>query len=96
MEGQIVRTFLTELESHGILESPGESHIHVVIHPICAEDELVSGLCNACAELLAGIRKTEGMILRYERAVEVVDVLGAHAMGNKGLRAIGRASNFWG
>jgi len=53
----------------------------VVVHPIHAKDELVSGLCDACAELSAGIGKTEGTILRYERAVEVVDVLGAPAMG---------------
>ena len=97
MEGQIVRTFrLTKSESHGILKSPGESHIHMVIHPIRAEDELVSGLCDACVESLAGIGKTEGAILGYERAVEVSRYLGALAMGNKGLQAIGRASNFWG
>ena len=75
MEGQIVRTFrLTKLESHGILESPGKSHIHMVIHPICAEDELVSSLCDAHVESLAGIRKTKGAILRYKRVAEVVDV----------------------
>jgi len=74
MEGKIVRTFrLTKSESHGILESPGESHIHMVIHPICTEDELVSSLCDAHAELLASIGKTKGVILRYKR-VEVVDV----------------------
>jgi len=82
MEGQIIRTFrLTESESHGILESPGESHIHMVIHPICAEDKLVSGLCDACVESLAGIGKTKGMILGYERVVEVVNILGALVMG---------------
>ena len=75
MEGQIVRTFrLTKSESHGILESLGESHIHVVIHPICPEDELVNGLYDACAESLAGIGKTKGTILGYERAVEVVNI----------------------
>ena len=75
MEGKIIRTFrLTKSESHGVLESPGESHIHVVIHPIHAEDELVSSLCDAHVESLAGIGKTEGTILGYERAVEVVDV----------------------
>jgi len=75
MEEQIIRTFrLTESESHGVLESPGESHIHMVIYPIHTKDKLVSGLCDACEELLAGIGKTEGMILGYERVVEVVDI----------------------
>ena len=75
MEGQIVRTFrLTKSESHGVHESPGESHIHVVIHPIHTEDKLVSSLCDAHVESLAGIRKTKGAILGYERAVEVVNI----------------------
>jgi len=53
----------------------------VVVHPIRAEDELVSGLRDTRAESLAGIGKTEGAILGYERAVEVVDVLCVLAMG---------------
>jgi len=39
-----------------------------------AKDKLVSSLCDAHAESLAGIRKTEGAILRYERVVEVVNI----------------------
>ena len=87
MEEQIVRTFRrTESKrgvnwSHGVLESPGERHICVVVHPIRAEDELVGGLRDTRAESLAGIGKTESAILGYERAVEVVDVLCVLAMG---------------
>src|SRR5712691_3813469 len=52
---QHVKASLTEgNENHGALEGPGERHICVVVHPIRAEAELVSGLRNAHAESLLG------------------------------------------
>ena len=53
----------------------------MVVHPIGAETELASGLRDAGSESLLGVRETERSILGYERTVDVVDVLGALAVG---------------
>jgi len=71
--------------SHDALECPGKRHICVIVHPIRAQTELVSGLRDAGKEPLLRIGKTERAILGYEGAVDVVDVLGALAVGEQGV-----------
>ena len=58
------------------LDSPGEHYICVVVHPVRAEFEMVSGHLDAGTKSLFGIPEAERGILSYERAVDVVDVLG--------------------
>jgi len=57
----------------------------VVVHPIRAETELVSGFRDAGSEPLLRVGNTERFVLGDEGAVDVVDVLGALAVGERGV-----------
>ena len=57
----------------------------MVVYPLRAQTELASGLRDAGSESLLRIGKTERAILGYEGAVDVVDVLGALAVGGQGV-----------
>ena len=56
----------------------------MIVHPIRAQTELASDLRDAGPESLLRIGKTERAILGYEGPVDVVDVLGALAVGGQG------------
>ena len=73
------------ISSHDALECPRKRHICVVVHPIRTQTELASGLRDAGSKPLLRIGKTERAILGYEGAVDVVDVLGALAVGEQGV-----------
>jgi hypothetical protein len=55
----------------------------VIVHPIGAEVELVCGLRDTSPESLFGIRETQCAILLHERAMDIVDVLCAVAVGER-------------
>jgi len=55
------------------------------VRPIHARIELASGFPNTCSELLLCIGKTKHAILGYKGMVDVVDVLGALAVGEQGV-----------
>jgi len=57
----------------------------VVVHPIRAKTELVSGFRDAGSEPLLCVGKTEHFVLGDEGTVDVVDVLGALAVGERGV-----------
>ena len=57
----------------------------MVVHPIRAHTELASGFRDAGSELLLRVGKTEYFVLGDEGAVDVVDVLGALAVGERGV-----------
>ena len=57
----------------------------MVVYPIGAETELASGLRDTGPESLLGIGKPERVILGYEGMVDVVDVLGTLAVGERGV-----------
>ena len=71
--------------SHDALECPGERHVCVVVHPIRAKTELASGFRDAGPEPLLRVGKTERLVLGDEGPVDVVDVLGALAVGERGV-----------
>ena len=58
----------------------------MIVHPIRAEIELASGFRDTGAESLLRIGKSERAILGYEGTVDVVDVLSALAVGEKGVK----------
>jgi hypothetical protein len=62
------------------LNSPGERHVCVMVHPVSAEFKIVSGLLEAGIKPLFGIPEAQRGILSYERAVNVIDVLGVPAV----------------
>ena len=49
----------------------------MVVHPVHAETELTRGLSDEGPDVLLGFGETERAVLGHERAVDVVDVLGA-------------------
>ena len=55
----------------------------MVVHPIRAQTELAGGFRDAGPESLLRIGKIERAILGYEGAVDIVDVLGALAVGEQ-------------
>jgi hypothetical protein len=61
------------------LDSPGEHHICVMVHPVCAKFKMASGHLDAATKPLLGIPEAQRGVLSYERAVDVVDVLGVPA-----------------
>ena len=65
-------------------------HICVVVHPICAQTELVSSFCDTGSESLLRIGKSERVILGQEGTVGVVDVLGALVVGEQGMEGCRR------
>ena len=71
--------------SHDALECPGERHVCVVVHPVRAKTELASGFRDAGSEPMLRVWKTERLVLGDEGAVDVVDVLGALAVGERGV-----------
>ena len=71
--------------SHDALFCPGKRHICVIVHPIRAETELEGGLGDAGPETLLGVVKPERAVLGHEGAVDVVDILGALAVGERGV-----------
>jgi len=65
------------------LESQRKYNVCMIIHPISAEVKSVCGLRDAAPESLLGIQDTQLMVLPYERAVDVVDVLCAVPVGER-------------
>ena len=58
----------------------------MVVHPIGAEVIFESGLCDALAQSLLRVWETQGMILGDEGAVDVVDVLCALTVLQRGMK----------
>jgi len=57
----------------------------MVIHPICTQTKLVSSFRDAGSKSLLCIGETECAILGYEGVVDVVNILGALAVGEQGV-----------
>jgi hypothetical protein len=81
MWGGGVSLFVNRGRSLNALEGQGERHVCATVHPVGGKVKSVSGLRDADAEPLLGIRETQPTILAHERAVDVVDFLGALAVG---------------